>query len=308
MTTNIYDAIVIGGSAAGLSATLAIARTLSSILCIDSGKPCNIYAGESHNFLTHDGESPLKIKATAWDQITKYPNANLINDEVISIDRKEDDESFIVKTKNQDEYFVGKNILFASGVNDNIETSDIKNLEKFWGHSCFTCGYCHGYEYANKRAGLVANENFLNIILPMIYNWNKNITIFKDPATLSKSNLNEKEGITIISDSKIVELVGENGEIDHILLENGKKVEIDVLYYVPNSVINLKDQIIKLGVELDQMGLIKVDKQSQMTNIPGIYAAGDCSTMMRSLAIATQTGQTAAVSMTHKFFAQKWNS
>lgn len=60
-----YDAIVVGGSASSLSATLAVARAFASAVCIDTGKPCNIYAKESHNFLTHDNESPLSIKKTA---------------------------------------------------------------------------------------------------------------------------------------------------------------------------------------------------------------------------------------------------
>lgn len=35
---NHYEVIIIGGSAAGLAATLAIARTMKTVLCIDSGQ------------------------------------------------------------------------------------------------------------------------------------------------------------------------------------------------------------------------------------------------------------------------------
>lgn len=308
MTDTSYQAIVIGGSAAGLSATLAIARTLSSVICIDSGKPCNRYAKESHNFLTHDNDSPWSIKKTAREQIEKYPNAVIMDDEVTSI-IKDDNQEFTVATKNNAKVFRSNSIVLAVGLDDNIESSDIKNLAQFWGNSIFTCGYCHGFEYAGKKAGLyVHNEFFLEMLIPIVYNWNKNLTVFSSTATFQQANAAalEKRGVTLIPDSSIVEVVGEGTQIKYAISNKGEKVELEVLYYAPPSVINMKDMITKLGVELDGMGFVKVDKQTQMTNIPGVFAAGDCTTMMRSLAIATQTGQCAGMSLTHNLFNKNW--
>ena len=307
-----YDAIVIGGSASGLSATLAIARALASVVCIDAGKSCNRYANESHNFLTHDNESPLSIKRTAREQIEKYPTASFIDDEVMSIIKQDDKEMFTVQTKGSTNVLNVKNIIIATGMNDNIESSNIKNLAQFWGNSIFTCGYCHGFEYAGKKAGLyVNNELFLKLMVPIVYNWNKNLTVFGSETAIEQINKDDelkKRGIKTVSHSPIAEIVGDKTQIKAVVLVNGEKVDLDVLYFVPNSVINMKDLVTKLGVELDRMGFIKVDKQSQITNISGVYAAGDCTTMMRSLAIATQTGQLAGASLTHKLFSQNWAS
>ncbi|KAG0678507.1 SPT3 Dosage dependent suppressor of Ty-induced promoter mutations-like protein [Pichia californica] len=286
----------IGGSAAGLSATLAIARTYASVICIDAGKPCNIYAKESHNFITHDSESPVSIRSKAREQIEKYPTAQIIDNEVVSITKN--NQLFKVYTKSDNIIYQGKNIILAVGLNDNIETSNIKNLSQFWGNSIFTCGYCHGFEFYGKRAGLLlSNENFFKQMIPVVYNWNKNLTVFGN-----KSNIEQSFSI------EELEKRGDNSEIKSVILENGEKVELDVLYYVPDSVINMKDIVIKLGVELDGMGLIKVEKSNQSTNVPGVYAAGDCTTMIRSLANATQSGQWAGVSITHKLFFDNWSS
>lgn len=60
-----FDVIIIGGSYAGLSAAIALGRSMRNVLIIDSGKPCNRYTPHSHNFITHDGAIPGEIAATA---------------------------------------------------------------------------------------------------------------------------------------------------------------------------------------------------------------------------------------------------
>jgi len=53
---NEFDAIVIGGSYAGLSAALQLARARRKVLVVDAGQRRNRFAGDSHGFLTRDGQ------------------------------------------------------------------------------------------------------------------------------------------------------------------------------------------------------------------------------------------------------------
>jgi thioredoxin reductase len=69
---NRFDVIIIGGSYAGLSAAMALGRSLRNVLVIDSGNPCNRQTPHSHNFLTQDGETPNEIAAKAKEQVLKY--------------------------------------------------------------------------------------------------------------------------------------------------------------------------------------------------------------------------------------------
>ena len=62
---NKFEVIIIGGSYAGLSAAMALGRSLRSVLIIDGGQPCNIQTPHSHNFITQDGETPAAIAAKA---------------------------------------------------------------------------------------------------------------------------------------------------------------------------------------------------------------------------------------------------
>jgi thioredoxin reductase len=60
---NTFDVIIVGGSYSGLAAAMALGRALKKVLVIDSGKPCNRQTPYSHNFITHDGDSPTEIAA-----------------------------------------------------------------------------------------------------------------------------------------------------------------------------------------------------------------------------------------------------
>lgn len=59
---NLWDVVIVGGSYAGLSAAMALGRSLRNVLLIDSGKPCNRQTPYSHNFLTEDGSTPRPLQ------------------------------------------------------------------------------------------------------------------------------------------------------------------------------------------------------------------------------------------------------
>jgi thioredoxin reductase len=68
-----YDVIIVGGSYAGLSGAMALGRSLRTTLVIDGGDPCNKQTPHSHNFITHDGDTPAAIAQLAREQVAAYP-------------------------------------------------------------------------------------------------------------------------------------------------------------------------------------------------------------------------------------------
>src|SRR3546814_179503 len=71
-STKDFEVIIIGGSYAGLSAAMALGRSLRNVLIIDSGLPCNRQTPYSHNFLTQDGKTPKEISTLARQQVENY--------------------------------------------------------------------------------------------------------------------------------------------------------------------------------------------------------------------------------------------
>ena len=79
-----HDAISIGGSFAGLSAAMYIARARRSVCIIDTGSPRNRFAAHSHGFFAQDGSAPGAMLATARSQVAAYPTATFIEGEALS--------------------------------------------------------------------------------------------------------------------------------------------------------------------------------------------------------------------------------
>src|ERR671933_569262 len=83
-----HDAIIIGGSFAGLSAALYIARARRSVCIIDTGSPRNRFAAQSHGFLAQDGSAPGAMLATARAPVAAYPTATFIAGEAVRAARE----------------------------------------------------------------------------------------------------------------------------------------------------------------------------------------------------------------------------
>lgn len=80
-----------------------------------------------------------------------------------------------------------------------------------------------------------------------------------------------------------------------IVFTDGSKQEIDALF----AKVHMKQHTSlpqELGCELTEQGLIKVD-DFQKTTVPGVYAAGDNTTMFRGLSVAIGTGTKAGAVM-----------
>ena len=104
-TNNSFDVIIIGGSFAGLSAAMALGRSLRKVLIIDSSKPCNIQTPHAHNFITHDGETPASIAASALNQVLKYPTVSLKKGLAVKADKTKNGLKLVQK---QMSYFILK--------------------------------------------------------------------------------------------------------------------------------------------------------------------------------------------------------
>lgn len=147
-----YDAIVIGGSFAGLSAAIQIARARRRVLLIDAGLPRNRFADASHGFLGQDGRRPQDIIGDARRQLSLYPTVEFIDSEAVSASKTDGD--FAVTLADGSEKRAMRLIL-ATGVKDDLPA--IPGLPERWGQSVLHCPYCHGYEVGGQALGVLAN-------------------------------------------------------------------------------------------------------------------------------------------------------
>ena len=112
-----FDAIVVGGSFAGLSAALQLARARRNILVIDEGKRRNRFASHSHGFLGQDGRDPAAIAEDARKQLLAYPNVTWLADRAASAERL--DNGFAV-TGNNGSRHEARTVVLATGIKDGL--------------------------------------------------------------------------------------------------------------------------------------------------------------------------------------------
>jgi thioredoxin reductase len=285
MENDSFDVIIIGGSYAGLSAGMALGRSLRNVLIIDSGKPCNEQTPHSHNFLTQDGRTPKEISKEARNQVEKYNTVKF--HEGVAVKLVKTIDGFEVET-GAEQNFKSKKLIIATGIRD--IKPDISGFDECWGISVLHCPYCHGYEVKDEKTGIIANGDFAFEFSKMISHWTGDLTLF----TNGKADLTEEQKGKLkrknieINENEIESFEHTNGKIKNIIFRNGSKVLVKAVYAkVPfEQSLNISKD---LGIEIGEFGHIKTDAFYK-TNIYGVYACGDSSSMMRSVANAVGSG------------------
>jgi thioredoxin reductase len=255
---------------------------------MDNGKPCNIQTPHSHNFLTHDGKTPKEISTIAKADVAKYETLSFYDG--LAISAKKVEGGFEISTETN-EHFTTKKIIFATGIKDILP--NIKGFSECWGISIVHCPYCHGYEHRNQPTGIIANGPKAFHLASMVNNLSKNIRLFTNgKADLSAEQLEKlaKHDIKII-ETPILEIEHKEGKMKGLIFEDQTKIDLEITYaaipFVQHSTIPES-----LGCELTEHGYININAM-QKTTVEHVYACGDNSNMMRSVANAVASGNIA---------------
>lgn len=83
-----YDVIIVGGSYAGISAGLQVARARRKVLVIDGNQRRNRFAHHSHGFLGRDGHDPAVIASEARAQLLVYPTVEWVSQQALRATRQ----------------------------------------------------------------------------------------------------------------------------------------------------------------------------------------------------------------------------
>ncbi len=280
-----FDVIIIGGSYAGLSAAMALGRSLRQVLIVDSGDPCNKQTPHSHNFLTQDGATPQQIKDKATAQVLAYNTVKIYNGLAASGQKTED--GFWITT-NSGNRFGAKKLLFATGVRDLFP--DIRGLEACWGISVLHCPYCHGYEVKHQPIGVLGNGDGGFDLARLISNWTHNLSLFTNgAAAFTPEQVQQLKAHNIrIYEHEISAIAHQDGNMSHVVFKDGSTHNAAALF--TRLGFEQKCSIpASLGCELNDMGYLHVD-DLQRTNIAGVFAAGDNTNMFRAVSMAVAAG------------------
>lgn len=291
-----YEVVIIGGSYAGLSAALPLARARRRILIIDAGQRRNRFAEHSHNFLTQDGRSPSTIVEEAKAQLEKYSTISWLAETVTDVKAVDGKYSVIAG----DQHIQAEKMIIATGVRD--ELPQVEGLAERWGQSVYHCPYCDGYELNLGEIGmLVSGMHSLHMAL-MLPDWG-NTTLFLNDA-ISADQLDDE----LLAKLSKRQIQIETRKIDHIeghcdvIFTDGERIQLDGLFV--STVTRLQSNWIQhLGLEIDcnEYGEAIKTSSAKETNIKGIYACGDVTRSGGSVALSVGDGAMTGI-VAHKSF------
>lgn len=282
-----YDAIIIGGSFAGLSAAMYIARARRTVCIIDTGSPRNRFAAHSHGFFTQDGSAPGAMIAAARSQVAAYPGATFIDEEAIGAAREPDGFSVKLATG---EVLESARLVLAFGISDELPA--IPGLAERWGTSVIHCPYCHGYEFSGQRLGVLRVSPMSVHQAMLIAEWGPTTFYLNgasEPDDESLAQL-QKRGVAI-EPAPVRALHGDGAKLSAIELVDGRTPEVDALYVGPRTRLN-SEMAQQLGCELEEGpfgSIIKTDGL-MMTTASDVFAAGDITRFAHNVTWASADG------------------
>ena len=282
--SNKYDVVIIGGSYAGLSAAMSLGRSLRTTLIIDGGKPCNRQTPHSHNFITQDGEQPHVIAAKAKEQVLAYSTVSILNGLAISASKTE--KGFAVTTQDG-QVFEARKLVLATGISDQMP--DIKGFAECWGISVVHCPYCHGYEFRDRKTSIMARGEKAFHLASLVNNLTRNITILSS----GNADLSDEQMVRLhrnnihVVEATVAAIDHVDGHVRNVIFTDCSRMDFEAVYAaVP---FTQSDLPVKLGCAITDQGHISVDGFCK-TTVDGVFACGDNSTMMRSVASAVYSG------------------
>lgn len=291
-----YEVVIIGGSYAGLSAALPLARARRQVLIIDAGQRRNRFAEHSHNFLTQDGRSPSAIAAEARTQVKKYSTISWLTDTVTNV--KAVDGHYLVTAG--EKQFQAEKIIIATGVRD--ELPQVAGLTERWGKSVYHCPYCDGYELNLGEIGVLASGIHSLHQALMLPDWG-NTTLFLNDA-ISVDQLDDE----LLAKLSKRQVVIETRKVAHIeghcdvVFTDGERTTLNGLFV--STVARLQaDWIRDLGLEIDsnEYGDAIKTTPAKETNLKGVYACGDVTRSGGSVALSVGDGAMTGI-VAHKSF------
>ncbi len=282
-----HDVIIIGKGPAGLSAAIFTARAqLKTLVIGKTGKSQLIYAKNVENYFGFpEGINGKKLLELGAKQAKKW-GAEIIEDEVVDIKK---DKTFTVKTSNKE--YEAKAIIIATGIP--IQWAGIKGEKELLGKGVHTCPSCDGPMYKGKKLAVIGSGDYAAEDALELTNYTKDITIISHAPKFTFNKKIEgqlKKNKIKLKIARVKEFVADKF-LKKITFEDGEEAFDGA--YLACGTAGTTTFASKLGIETKE-GLIKTDENG-MTNIPGVFAAGNCMGKCRQIAKNTGDGCNAGV-------------
>lgn len=293
-----FDAIILGGGPAGLSAGIYLARSNTRTAIIETsmigGQPSNYLEIENYPGFSSIGGFELMEKFE--NHLDKFGIEKFEMQEIVSIDLGSNPK--LIKTK--EFVFKAKTVIVACG--SHCKKLGIKGESKFLGRGVSYCAICDGAFYNDKTVAVVGGGNsaleeamYLTKFAKKVYLIHRRDEFRADKIVQERVFANDK--IEILYNTCPMEICGKE-TVDSIKIKDLKTqttqtIDVDGVFpYIGHSpnIECLSEQLAQ-----DECGYILTDETMQ-TSLNGVFAAGDVRrTPLRQVVTAVSDGAVSAV-------------
>lgn len=295
----IFDVAIIGAGPAGLSAGLYAARAKLSTIIIEKmypgGQAAMTYRIENYPGFS-DGIGGAELAEAMKSQAERF-GAKILNNGAVKIVKEDNIFNIIL---DNDDNVEAKTVILAAGAS--AKKLGVKGEIEFTGRGVSYCATCDGAFYANKTVAVVGGGDtaieealFLTRFASKVYVIHRRNQLRATKILQERAFQNSK--ISFIWDSVVDEIRGKD-TVNELVVKNVKTGELESIsvdgIFVAIGQTPLTD-FVKDIISLDNQGYI-ITNEHMMTNVPGIFAAGDIrQKSLRQVITAASDGAVAAV-------------
>ena len=255
-----YDVIIIGAGPAGVSAAVYAKRGGLNVLVIAKDTGTLEKAKKIENYYGFKSITGEELYRNGLEQL-KHLNIELVKDEVVQLNYT---KKFEVTTVNN--VFESKYVVLATGVSRNVP--NIRGIKEFEGKGVSYCAICDAFFYRNKNVAVLGSGNYAiheaEILKPVA----ESVTLLTNNEKLVENrdidlNVNEK---------KIREVRGYD-KVDEVVFDDDTKEKVNGIF-VAIGTASTNDLARKIGARVENNNIVV--NENLETNVPGLYACGDC--------------------------------
>lgn len=293
-----YDLAIIGAGPAGLSAAIYSSRGQLKTIIFGDEKKSNLYKSHiiSNYFAFPNNPTGPELTGLGLKHALQF-GAQHVRAEIVDISPQEDG-TFQLKDSTQKVY-QAKTILIATG--QSYVLSGIKGEQEFTGKGVSYCVTCDGFFFKQKPVVVIGNGDYAAEEALQLLSYTSDVTILShgkefaiNPVFLEELG---KHQIKMTKTPRLATIEGPQNA-DKVTftkpLDDGRTELSFQGVFMAIGIAGANAFAKKLGLEMEG-NYIKVDKNG-LTNIKGVFAAGDCTGSPPQVATSVGNGCNAALS------------
>jgi thioredoxin reductase len=288
-----WDCIIVGGGPAGLSAAVMLGRCRRRVLLCDVGEQRNLRSHAMHGYLTRDGVAPAEFLRLARAELGQFGTIECRELEIVEATREEG--GFSVRASDGTQFRTRK-LLLATGVIDELPA--LEGLDALYGTSVHHCPYCDAWEWRDRPlAAYGEGEAACGLALSLTF-WSSDVLLSTGGADLPDGAAARLAAAGVkLREEPVLRLEGKGGRLERIVFASGQPVARSALFVVAGQ-RQRSPLAERLGCQLTDRGTVDTGT-CEVTNIPGLFVAGDASKEAQFVAVAAAEGTEAAMAI-HK--------